>query len=210
MRTERRQELHIDVGDEVVISCGQSVITMKKDGTIKIEGKDITIDAMSKIEREGTEHHLGGTCQERDEGGHGRRRGIGREHNQGQLGEDKLKEDDDRRRVRLKHNDYKIAADEAVTCHCKFCVLQGCRQFRPPRIMPRTTVRGIPVGVGRSGEEIWCDEYGCSKVQFHWGRYGKKDENCWIRVATPRTGTSWGERCDDAHRPRGHRRFPGG
>jgi type VI secretion system secreted protein VgrG len=43
------KKLHIDVGDEVVISCGQSVITMKKDGTIKIEGKDITIEAMSKI-----------------------------------------------------------------------------------------------------------------------------------------------------------------
>ena len=37
----------------------------------------------------------------------------------------------------------------------------------------------------RGGEEIYTDKYGRVKVQFHWDREGKKDENssCWIRVA---------------------------
>ena len=32
------------------------------------------------------------------------------------------------------------------------------------------------------------------KVQFHWDRYGKKDENssCWIRVSHPWAGKGWG------------------
>jgi type VI secretion system secreted protein VgrG len=38
------------VGDEVVITCGQSSFTMKKDGTIILKGKEITIDAMQKID----------------------------------------------------------------------------------------------------------------------------------------------------------------
>jgi len=44
------KKLHIDAGDEVVITTGQASITMKKDGTIIIKGKAITIDAMQKIE----------------------------------------------------------------------------------------------------------------------------------------------------------------
>src|SRR5204862_118610 len=50
------------------------------------------------------------------------------------------------------------------------------------------------VVVGPGGEEIWCDKYGRVKVQFHWDRYGKKDENssCWIRVANPWAGANWG------------------
>ncbi len=86
------KKLHIDVGDEIVISCGQSVITMKKDGTITIKGKDITIDAMSKIEREGHQHHVGSQRQERDQGRDGRRRGVGDQHDQGQPREDQLSE----------------------------------------------------------------------------------------------------------------------
>ena len=39
--------------------------------------------------------------------------------------------------------------------------------------------------VGPAGEEIHSDEFGRVKVQFHWDREGRKDENssCWIRVA---------------------------
>jgi type VI protein secretion system component Hcp len=38
---------------------------------------------------------------------------------------------------------------------------------------------------GSFGEEIYTDKYGRIKVQFHWDREGKRDENssCWIRVA---------------------------
>jgi type VI secretion system secreted protein VgrG len=39
----------IDVGDQVVIKCGSASITLKKDGTINIQGKDITINGSGEI-----------------------------------------------------------------------------------------------------------------------------------------------------------------
>lgn len=48
--------------------------------------------------------------------------------------------------------------------------------------------------VGPAGEEIYTDKYGRIKVQFHWDREGKEDENssCWLRVATPWAGKGFG------------------
>lgn len=43
------KNLTIDVGDQIVIKTGKSSITMKKDGTIQISGKDITINGSGKI-----------------------------------------------------------------------------------------------------------------------------------------------------------------
>ena len=50
------------------------------------------------------------------------------------------------------------------------------------------------VVVGPGGEEIYTDKYGRVKVQFHWDREGKKDENssCWVRVSQPWAGKNWG------------------
>ncbi|PVV27886.1 MAG: hypothetical protein B6D79_00065 [gamma proteobacterium symbiont of Ctena orbiculata] len=50
------------------------------------------------------------------------------------------------------------------------------------------------VVVGPAGEEIYTDQYGRVKVQFHWDRYGKSDENssCWVRVAQAWAGKNWG------------------
>jgi type VI secretion system secreted protein VgrG len=47
---------------------------------------------------------------------------------------------------------------------------------------------------GSSGEEIWPDEHGRVKVQFHWDRLGANDENttCWLRVAQAWAGNGWG------------------
>ena len=60
-------------------------------------------------------------------------------------------------------------------------------RFDVPRITPQPTVRGVQtaVVVGPAGEEIFTDQHGRVKVQFHWDRQGKKDEtsSCWIRVA---------------------------
>lgn len=68
--------------------------------------------------------------------------------------------------------------------------------FRPARITPKPFVQGpqTAVVVGKSGEEIWVDKYGRVKVQFHWDREGKKDENssCWVRVSQPWSGKNWG------------------
>jgi type VI secretion system secreted protein VgrG len=47
---------------------------------------------------------------------------------------------------------------------------------------------------GPPGEEIYPDSFGRVKVQFHWDREGKRDENssCWIRVSQIHAGKGWG------------------
>jgi type VI secretion system secreted protein VgrG len=68
--------------------------------------------------------------------------------------------------------------------------------YRPPRVTPKPVVEGTQTAivVGPSGEEIYTDEHGRVKVQFHWDREGKKDENssCWIRVSQVWAGAGWG------------------
>jgi type VI secretion system secreted protein VgrG len=68
--------------------------------------------------------------------------------------------------------------------------------FRPLRVTPTPTVMGpqTAVVVGKSGEEIYTDQYGRVKVQFYWDRKGKKDENssCWLRVSQLFAGKGWG------------------
>lgn len=75
------------------------------------------------------------------------------------------------------------------------CIPYGV-PFRPPRVTLKPTVQGpqTAVVVGKAGEEIWTDKYGRVKVQFHWDRQGKHDENssCWIRVSHPWAGKGWG------------------
>ena len=48
--------------------------------------------------------------------------------------------------------------------------------------------------VGPKGEEIYIDEYGRIKIQFHWDREGERNENstCFIRVMQPWAGSGWG------------------
>jgi len=50
------------------------------------------------------------------------------------------------------------------------------------------------VVVGPKGEEIYTDEHGRVKVQFHWDREGRHDENtsCWIRVSQSHAGRGFG------------------
>src|SRR5258705_179998 len=68
--------------------------------------------------------------------------------------------------------------------------------FRPPRVTPQAIIRGAQTAivVGKSGEEIWTDQYGRVKVKFHWDQSTAQDEtsSCWIRVAQPWAGQQWG------------------
>jgi type VI secretion system secreted protein VgrG len=68
--------------------------------------------------------------------------------------------------------------------------------YRPSRLTSKPAVYGTQTAlvVGKSGEEIWTDEYGRIKVQFHWDRKGKKDDqsSCFVRVAQPWAGKTWG------------------
>ncbi|HXI29321.1 MAG TPA: type VI secretion system tip protein TssI/VgrG, partial [Vicinamibacterales bacterium] len=79
---------------------------------------------------------------------------------------------------------------------CAFVAMPSSQQFRPRRSTPKPFVQGpqTAVVVGPAGEEIYTDKYGRVKVQFHWDRYGKKDDksSCWIRVSHPWAGKGWG------------------
>jgi uncharacterized protein involved in type VI secretion and phage assembly len=49
MGIDIKEKISIKGGDELVIEVGQSKVTCKKDGTIQIEGKDITLKANGSI-----------------------------------------------------------------------------------------------------------------------------------------------------------------
>ena len=78
----------------------------------------------------------------------------------------------------------------------RFTCIPSDVSFRPLRLTPRPMIAGpqTAVVVGPKGEEIYTDEYGRVKVQFHWDRDGKQDEksSCWIRAAQIWAGTGWG------------------
>lgn len=87
-----------------------------------------------------------------------------------------------------------IADAPLFTCDFKCC--DSMESFRSVRSTPKPIVQGpqTAVVVGKAGEEIYTDEYGRVKLQFHWDRYGASDENssCWVRVAQVWAGKNWG------------------
>lgn len=68
--------------------------------------------------------------------------------------------------------------------------------FRPPRVTPQPKIIGSQTAlvVGKSGEEIWTDEYGRIKLKFYWDQSSASDEtsSCWIRVMQGWAGKAWG------------------
>ena len=68
--------------------------------------------------------------------------------------------------------------------------------FRPQQRTIRKLIEGCQTAtvVGPQDEEIFTDEFGRVKVQFHWDRVGASDEksSCWIRVAQSWAGKGWG------------------
>jgi type VI secretion system secreted protein VgrG len=69
-------------------------------------------------------------------------------------------------------------------------------KYRPLRTTHKPVMQGsqTAIVVGPPGEEIYTDEHGRIKVQFHWDRVGKKDDksSCWIRISQPWAGPGWG------------------
>ncbi len=68
--------------------------------------------------------------------------------------------------------------------------------YRPQRTTPVPFMQGPQTAmvVGPPGEEIYVDQFGRVKVQFHWDREGKYNEasSCWIRVSQNWAGKRWG------------------
>jgi type VI secretion system secreted protein VgrG len=79
---------------------------------------------------------------------------------------------------------------------CEFTAIRADQQFRPKRITPKAVMQGpqTAVIVGPAGDEIHTDEYGRVRVQFHWDRYGQKNEksSCWVRVSQAWAGARFG------------------
>jgi type VI secretion system secreted protein VgrG len=79
---------------------------------------------------------------------------------------------------------------------CSFSAIPITQIFRPPRRTPKPFVQGPQTAVvtGPGGDEIFTDKYGRVKLQFHWDRYGEKDEksSCWVRVSSPWAGKNFG------------------
>ncbi|MDH4564617.1 type VI secretion system tip protein TssI/VgrG [Pseudomonas sp. BN411] len=77
----------------------------------------------------------------------------------------------------------------------RFEAIPKATHYRPPRttLKPRMHTQTAVV-VGKSGEEIWTDQYGRIKIQFPWDRLGNNDEtsSCWVRVVLPWSGKGFG------------------
>ncbi len=84
------------------------------------------------------------------------------------------------------------AGEWSMTTSCIFAEFT----YRPERCTPKPRIFGVQSAlvVGPSGQEIFTDEYGRVRVQFHWDREGKYDEksSCWMRVSQPWAGGSFG------------------
>ncbi len=93
-------------------------------------------------------------------------------------------------------SDYRSGDFGGATYLNSFACIPASVPFRPRRVTPRPVVPGAQtaVVVGPKGKEVYTDKYGRVKVQFHWDREGKNDENssCWVRVVQPTAGRHWG------------------
>jgi type VI secretion system secreted protein VgrG len=97
--------------------------------------------------------------------------------------------------LRVSEFESSMVEDVETNFAFQFTALDAKRAYRPPRITKKPVVEGpqTAIVVG-DGSEIYTDEYGRVKVQFHWDREGKLDEKSsgWVRVSQAWAGTEWG------------------
>ena len=88
------------------------------------------------------------------------------------------------------------ALDGRCSYHNSFLCIPAGVPYRPPRVTPKPVVRGVQTAivVGPDNEEIYTDEHGRVKVQFHWDREGGYDahSSCWVRVSQVWAGQGFG------------------
>ncbi|SMC28479.1 type VI secretion system secreted protein VgrG [Andreprevotia lacus DSM 23236] len=96
----------------------------------------------------------------------------------------------------LEENTYESTGTGMAQRQCQVTVIPSKTPFRPERNTPKPYVQGTQTArvVGPAGEEIYCDEKGRVKIQFHWDRYGPNNEQsgCWVRVSSAWAGQSYG------------------
>jgi len=95
-----------------------------------------------------------------------------------------------------RHLEQRTEAEGAGGFRAELLLAPKAVPFRPERRTPKPVMRGPQTAkvVGPAGAEIYTDKHARVKVQFHWDRKGKKDENttCFIRVSQTWAGASWG------------------
>ncbi len=83
-----------------------------------------------------------------------------------------------------------------VSYENEFECLPAAAPFRPTRRTPKPVIAGFQTATvtGPDDSEIYVDQYGRVKAQFHWDRQGKfnADSSCWLRVAQVWAGPRWG------------------
>ncbi|MFJ2990689.1 type VI secretion system Vgr family protein [Collimonas sp. NPDC087041] len=74
--------------------------------------------------------------------------------------------------------------------------LRGAGGYRPASKTPIPKMYGVEsaIVVGPENQDLWTDNLGRIKIQFHWDRLGKNDQNscCWVRVSSPWAGNQLG------------------
>lgn len=99
----------------------------------------------------------------------------------------------------IESNPFETAAEHGreFKYRVKLTALLLSTPFRSPRVTPKPIVHGPQTAtvVGPEGEKISTDQYGQVKVQFHWDRLGKNDQNssCYMRVSQAWAGKNWGD-----------------
>ncbi|MDR2819601.1 MAG: type VI secretion system tip protein VgrG, partial [Desulfovibrio sp.] len=86
--------------------------------------------------------------------------------------------------------------DRGLYYKAKVKALPDDTRFVPETKHKKVRIDGLQSAIvtGPANEEVYCDEYGRVKVQFHWDRLGQHDETttCWVRVADTWAGTNFG------------------
>ncbi len=86
-------------------------------------------------------------------------------------------------------------ATSQYSVNVQFILQPDSQQVRPERLLKKPEARSqTATVVGPEANEVWVDQYGRIKIQFHWDRYGQNNENssCWVRVSSPWQGTNFG------------------
>lgn len=103
--------------------------------------------------------------------------------------------------VNVKHsasNNFHLTGAPSSHYESRFTCIRKIIPWRPGRGFNsrEAKVYGLQTAlvVGPPGEEIFTDEYGRIRVQFHWDRKGKLDDgsSAWLRVITAWAGTQFG------------------
>nr|WP_232340025.1 type VI secretion system tip protein TssI/VgrG [Ketobacter sp. MCCC 1A13808] len=88
------------------------------------------------------------------------------------------------------------ASGEGSAFSVSFVAVPSRTEFRPRRDLEAPIINGTQTAfvTGPQGEEIYTDEHGRIKVQFHWDREGQydQDSSCWMRVSQSLAGDKWG------------------